>query len=158
MAILYDWTGRPIERRPDRLAASACAVIFDDAGRVLMMRRADNGWWGIPGGRSEIGETIAETAARETFEETGLRVAVKRLIGLYSDPADGCIAVYPNGDVIHFLNACFECEATGGELRGSEEGEELRYFAPDQLPDHTLLPHRIRIQDALARQASAFVR
>ncbi len=158
MTTFYDWTGQPVDRVPDRLSASATAVIFDAAGRVLMVRRADNGWWGIPGGHAEIGESIAQTAAREVFEETGLRVAVMRLIGLYSDPAGGCIAVYPNGAVVHFLNACFECRVEGGELRGSDEGEEVRYWAPGELPENTLVPHRIRIQDALARQASAFIR
>ncbi len=155
---LLDWTGAPVSRRPDRLLASASAVIFDDAGRVLLMLRADNQHWGIPGGRAEIGESIAHTVVREVFEETGLRVSVKRLIGVYSDPARYSIASYPNGDMVQFVNVCFECVVEGGALSGSDEGRELGFFDPQQLPANTLLAHRLRIDDALARREAAFIR
>lgn len=155
---LIDWTGAPVSRAPDRLMASASAIIFDDAGRVLLMLRADNQHWGIPGGRAEIGESIAQTVVREVAEETGLRVSVKRLIGVYSDPARYSIAAYPNGDTVQFVNVCFECVVEGGALCGSEEGRELRFFDPQQLPANTLLAHRLRIDDALARREAAFIR
>ncbi len=155
---LLDWTGAPVSRRPDRLLVSASAVIFDDAGRVLLLLRADNQHWGIPGGRAEIGESIAQTAVREVFEETGLRVSVKRLIGVYSDPARYNIASYPNGDIVQFVNVCFECIVEAGTLSGSDEGRELRFFDPQQLPANTLMAHRLRIDDALARREAAFIR
>ncbi len=155
---LLDWAGAPVSRRPDRLLASASAVIFDAAGRVLLMLRADNHYWGIPGGRAEIGESIAQTVIREVFEETGLRVSVRRLIGVYSDPARHSIATYPDGGVVQFVNLCFECAIEGGALRGSDEGRELDFFDPQQLPANTLLAHRMRIEDALARREAAFIR
>ncbi len=153
-----DWTGRPVTRRPDRIAASVSAAIFDDTGRLLLMHRADNGHWGLPGGNMEIGESAAQTAAREVFEETGLVVSVGRLIGVYSDPAGHMIASYPNGALVHYVNLCFLCAPQGGALRGSDEGEEVGFFAAGALPQPVLLSHLPRIQDALADQAAAFVR
>ena len=155
---LLDWTGAPVTRQPDRLLASASAVIFDEAGRVLLMLRSDNHRWAIPGGGAEIGESIAQTATREVREETGLMVSATRIIGVYSDPANYCIATYPSGDIVQYVNVCFECVIEGGELSGSDEGGELRFFDPHQLPDNTLLAHRIRIQDALAHREAAFIR
>ena len=158
MPCLLDWAGAPVSRAPDRLLASASAVIFDQAGRVLLMLRADNHHWGIPGGRAEIGESIAQTVVREVFEETGLRVSVKRLIGVYSDPARYSIASYPNGDVVQFVNVCFECVVESGALCGSDEGRDLGFFDPQQLPANTLLAHRLRIDDALTQREAAFIR
>src|SRR5689334_11794231 len=148
-----DWTGNPVTRKPDRITAGVSAAIFDDAGRLLMMHRTDNGFWGLPGGKMEIGESVTQAIQREVFEETGLDVSVGRLIGVYSDPAHYMIASYPGGDLVHYVNLCFLCTKTGGTLRGSDEGLELDFFAPDALPEKVLLSHRVRIADALANRA-----
>jgi ADP-ribose pyrophosphatase YjhB (NUDIX family) len=67
----------------NNLVAAASAVVADEAGAILLIERADNDLWTIPGGGMEVGETIA---IREVKEETGLDVAVQRLVGIYSDP------------------------------------------------------------------------
>ena len=61
----------------------AFAVIFDDNGRVLLSHRRDYDLWNLPGGRVEIGELPTESVIRETKEETGLDVAIEKLIGVY---------------------------------------------------------------------------
>src|ERR671927_535856 len=80
-----------------RLGCSA--AIFDEQGRILLTRRADNGQWCLPGGRMESGESAAEACEREVFEETGLTVHVKRLVGVYSYPDQ--LVVYPDGKKAH---------------------------------------------------------
>jgi 8-oxo-dGTP diphosphatase len=67
--------------------ATACAVVRDGAGRVLLQRRRDNDQWALPGGAIEEGETAAEAVAREVEEETGCRAEVLRLVGVYSVPS-----------------------------------------------------------------------
>jgi ADP-ribose pyrophosphatase YjhB (NUDIX family) len=136
---------------------SASAVIFDRRGRLLLQQRSDGGQWGLPGGSVEIGESVHDAVIREVREETGLRVTVRRLIGVYSDPAQQVVR-YPDGNVWHYVNVCFECVARGGELTTCDETLALKYVAPARLPA-TLLPnHRIRIRDACSRRAAAFVR
>ena len=132
------------------------AVIFDGA-RVLLQRRDDNGRWGLPGGAVEPGESVREALVREVREETGLEVEPLRLVGVYSDPALQVVR-YPDGNVWHYVNVCFECVVRGGRLTTCDETLALAWTALDALPP-TLLPnHRIRIRDARARRVAAYVR
>jgi 8-oxo-dGTP pyrophosphatase MutT (NUDIX family) len=136
---------------------SASAVIFDRRGRVLLQQRSDGGQWGLPGGSVEVGESVTEAVVREVLEETGLRVAVRRLVGVYSRP-DLQVIRYPDGHVWHYVTVCFECAVRGGELTTSDETLALEYCRPGRLPA-TLLPHhRIRIRDARVRRVAPFVR
>jgi ADP-ribose pyrophosphatase YjhB (NUDIX family) len=137
--------------------SSVSAVIFDRRRRLLLQQRSDGGQWGLPGGAVEIGESVADAVAREVREETGLTVAARRIIGVYSDPGLQVVR-YPDGNVWHYVSVCFECVVRGGTLTTCDETLALEWFALDALPA-TLLPnHRIRIRDARARRVAAFVR
>jgi ADP-ribose pyrophosphatase YjhB (NUDIX family) len=136
---------------------SVSAVIFDRRGRLLLQQRSDGGQWGLPGGSVEIGESVADAVVREVHEETGLTVTPKRIIGVYSDPKIQVVR-YPDGNVWHYVNVCFECTVKGGELTTCDETLALDYFPLGRLPQ-TLLPnHRFRIRDARARRAAAVIR
>ena len=144
-------------RRARAIRPSASAVIFDRRGRVLLQQRSDGGQWGLPGGGHEIGESVADAVVREVREETGLRVAVRRLIGVYSEPALQVVR-YPDGNVWHYVNVCFECTVRGGRLTTCDETLALDWFSPRRLPKTILPNHIVRIRDARTRRARAFVR
>ena len=75
---------------PKTPALTTDCVIFDAEGRALLIRRGHSpyaGSYALPGGFVEIGETVEEACRRETLEETGIKVDVLRLVGVYSDPA-----------------------------------------------------------------------
>jgi 8-oxo-dGTP pyrophosphatase MutT (NUDIX family) len=147
----------PDSERALGVRPSVSAVIFDRRGRLLLQQRSDGGQWGLPGGSVEIGESVHDAVIREVREETGLQVTVLRLVGVYSEPALQVVR-YPDGNVWHYVNVCFECAVQSGELTTCDETLALRYVPAARLPA-TLLPnHRIRIQDARARRAAAFVR
>jgi 8-oxo-dGTP diphosphatase len=140
------------------LTPAAAAIIIDDRGRVLLIRRGDGRGWSVPGGIMEPGERIADCAVRETWEETGLEVEPVRLVGIYSDPEFMHIT-FPNGDQAHLVSATFECRVVGGSLRADgDESLEVAYFAPDALPEDLVCDHAIRIQDALSGREAAYVR
>lgn len=113
------------------LLPGASAVVRDDAGRILLMRRADNGQWSLPAGMIDPGEQPADAALREIFEETGVVAEIERLAGVAMHAAH-----YPNGDRCEYLAVWFRCRAVGGEARADgEESLEVGWFAPDELPE-----------------------
>src|SRR5690349_9417590 len=59
------------------------AAVFNPNGEILLIQRKDNGRWAMPGGVVEIGQSLAEAALRELWEEAGLRGRVIRLLGMF---------------------------------------------------------------------------
>jgi len=157
-APFLDWTGRPLRALPQGVRASVSAFIQDAEGRVLLHRRADNGYWALPGGGVEPGESVAEACMREVREETGLIVRVGRLIGVYSDPRAYAVATYPDGTATQFVNLCFACEVVAGTLQHSAESTAIGFFALDALPQPLLPAHRLRIEDALRASLQPWIR
>ena len=101
--------------------------------------------------------TVTETCEREILEETGLRVRVTRLIGIYSTPHR--IIEYADGNRWQLIALSFEAEVIGGELQLSDETTEVGYFTLDEIAVMDLLPHhRERIADALVGQVATFVK
>jgi ADP-ribose pyrophosphatase YjhB (NUDIX family) len=145
---LRDWTGAPVDAMPNKIQAGTSALILNAHGQILLQQREDNQHWAMPGGRLDPGEDLRTCCIREVFEETGLRVEIKRLIGVYSDPRQFMIARYPDGNITQMLNVCFECVIIGGELTLSHESLQLGFFDLDALPEPMLLTHRVRIADA----------
>jgi ADP-ribose pyrophosphatase YjhB (NUDIX family) len=133
------------------------AVIFDRRGRLLLQQRSDGGQWGLPGGSVEIGESVRDAVTREVREETGLIVAVRRLVGVYSMPSLQLVR-YPDGNVWHHVSVSFECAVRGGSLTACDETLALEYFPLRRLPPTLLNHHRVRIRDASSRKVAPFIR
>jgi len=145
---------------PTQIRLSVSAVVWRDArgGELLLMQLSDNAHWGLPGGYVEIGESVAAACAREVLEETGVRVEVERLIGVYSDPSRQVID-YGDGRRVQAINLCFEARATGsGAATTPHETLATAYFAANALPKPFVPIHEIRIRDALTGAPSAAVR
>ena len=142
-----------------RLTVSAVARREDGSGEILLIQRADNAHWGLPGGHVEPGESVAQAAAREVLEETGFAVEVGRLIGVYSDPERQTIES-SSGERSQFVNLCFEAWVTGeiGRPTTPEETLDRGFFPLDALPEPFVPIHTIRIEDAVSQQSAARVR
>ncbi len=121
----------------------AVAIVQDSQGRVLLVRQTyhrEGIRWGAPGGWLSGHENPREAAAREAFEETGLRVQVGRVLDIDSGPY---------GEV----SLAFECQVVGDSgFRPSEETDEIGWFLPDALPVMTTETRRL-LQRSLAAQA-----
>ena len=144
--------------REGKLRLGCSAVIFDrEHKKVLLTRRTDNGMWCLPGGAMDSGESAAEACIREVWEETGLKVEVLRLVGVYSDPDQ--LVIYPDGHKAHIVALSFEAGVIGGELGLSSETTEAGYFSLEESRSLVLIgQHGQRIEDALAGQSEAFIR
>jgi len=128
-------------RQPGGRIDVAQGVIFD-ADRVLLTVRSDLYGWELPGGNPEPGESLEEALLREVDEETGLRVAIERPVGVY----------HRTGFLPHRAHV-FRCRVLGGALRPSVETPGIAWFARGALPD-TLFPwYRAPLADALEPDA-----
>ncbi len=153
---LFDALGEPLDKMPDEISPGTNAILFNEQDEVLLQRRSDNGRWAPPGGRMEIGESAEECVIRETIEETGLTTRIKRLVGVYSDPANYSILRYPDGYTVHYVIMVYEVAYVSGEIRVSEESTAVEWYSVDALPDEIAPAARIRIEDAHSGQAEAF--
>lgn len=102
-------------------------MLLDDAGRLLLIRRANEpgrGRWSVPGGRVEAGETDHQAVIREIAEETGLAVEITRRLG---DVQRGG----PNGAVFDIHD--YLCRVTGGALRAGDDADDARWCDAETL-------------------------
>ena len=131
------------------LRPGASALIFDKTtGNILLTRREDNAKWCLPGGGMDPGESAAEACIREVFEETGLEVEVKKLVGIYTSP--DILVEYPDGNKTQPVAFSFEVEVTGGTLGLSDETTEVGYFTIEEMENMDMMEHHVqRIYDAL---------
>lgn len=135
--------------RQGQLRVGCSAIIFDATReKVLLTQRTDNGRWCLPGGGMEAGESAAEACEREVWEETGLKVGVKRLIGVYSNPNQ--LVVYPDGNKVFMVVLSFEAQIIAGQPRLSNETTAFGYFSLKEMEDMPMHgEHKSRVEGAM---------
>lgn len=122
------------------LIVGASVIAVNDQGELLLQRRSDNGCWGYHGGCVELNERVEDAARREFREETGLIAEELTLLGVFSGPE--MAYTYPNGDLASIVDVVFVCRAWSGEmLPQNGEVNELRFFAPEDVPENISPPN-----------------
>jgi len=104
----------------------AVGVVVELDGGILLGKRNHDpmiGWWSFPSGFVDAGEVPEEAAIREVEEETGIKVTLDRMLGVYSKAGERVIFIAYAG------------HAVGGQLQAGDECTEVRTFAPDALPE-----------------------
>jgi ADP-ribose pyrophosphatase YjhB (NUDIX family) len=132
----------------------AYAVVRDERDRVLLVRRADNGNWELPGGRIEIGESASDAAVREVAEESGIAIDIVGLAGVYTSP--DYVVVYRDEGALQQIAVCFHAapqESRAQNLRpdNRETSDAAWYHLADvdELAMHPAV--RRRLDDAVIR-------
>jgi 8-oxo-dGTP diphosphatase len=116
----------------------AVAVVLGDASRGILLGRRGidpaSGRWSFPAGYVNRGEVIEEAAVREVREELGIDVRLQRLVGVYSERGEPVVLVVYAGEIVN------------GEPRpDGREVLEVRWFAPEALPEDLAFPHDHRV-------------
>ncbi|MEM5871492.1 MAG: NUDIX hydrolase [Candidatus Aenigmatarchaeota archaeon] len=125
-----------------RLAVDA--VILTKDKKVLLVKRKFKpfkDFYALPGGFVEYGEKVEDACVREAFEETGLKVKIVRLLGVYSDPK--------RDPRFHNVSIAFICKRVGGSLKDSKETYDVRFFSNSELKKIKLaFDHKKILNDA----------
>lgn len=128
-----DYEDDPNAPKANSLVPAASVVVVDDEGQVLLQRRTDNGMWALPGGKMELGESLAGCGIRETHEETGIEVEITGIVGTYTNP--GHVFAYDDGEVRQEFSICLLGRPVGGSLRVSDESFEVAWFRPEDMDE-----------------------
>ena len=137
MSRRIDYRDDPAAPAANSLVPSVIVLVVDDEDRILTIERTANGWWSIPGGAIELGESVAQAAVRETEEETGIRCEITGLVGIYSDPGH-LIHYTSNDEVRQEFGILLTARPVGGALRPSAESSRVEWSDPRAFLDKLL--------------------
>lgn len=108
------------------------AAVANHEGKLLLIKRADSGYWLYPTGWCDVGYSAPEVVVKEVLEETGVEVEPVRLIGVLDGMRLGASR-------IPLYSLLFLCRATGGEIAvAAHEASDAGWFGPDELPSPTI--------------------
>jgi ADP-ribose pyrophosphatase YjhB (NUDIX family) len=141
---------------PNSIVSAVTVHVLDEQHRLLLIQRTDNGLWALPGGAQEFGEYIAETAVRETFEETGVTVEVTDIVGVYTNPNH--LVEFSDGEVRQQFSICFRAQYVSGEPTTSDESSNVRWVAPSELDTLKIHPSmRLRIDHGYENRPKPYI-
>jgi ADP-ribose pyrophosphatase YjhB (NUDIX family) len=151
-----DYYHDPTAPKANSLVPSVTAIVTDTSDAILLVHKTDNDLWALPGGGMDLGESIAQTVAREVKEETGLDVEVTGIVGLYTDP--GHVIAYDDGEVRQQCSVCFTTRLLGGVVTTSSETSEVRFVPPKRLDTLRIHPSmRLRIDHYLQSRPEPYI-
>lgn len=134
------------------LVPTVVVIARDSDQRVLLVHDRDSGQWTLPGGIVEPDEMPANAALREVWEEAGVIVELRRLVGVVG--GQGCSGTYANGDQLAWVATVFSAAITGGVLAADgQEASDARLVDEAELAAMLIHPHSRRFLEA-ERQAT----
>ncbi len=141
-----------------QLAVGCSAWVIDSTTqKLLLIQRADNQRWAVPGGYMDPGESVTEACEREVLEETRIQVKATGLIALYNDP--NLLLEYPDGNKWQLIVLHFAVEVVGGKINIGDETTAVGFFTAAEIAKMDLGPFdRQRVNDGFAFQKSTFIR
>jgi 8-oxo-dGTP pyrophosphatase MutT (NUDIX family) len=150
---LREYYQDPHAPRAHDVLPAAFAAVRNVAGEILLVRRIDDGYWELPGGRIDVGESAAQAVIREVVEESGVTIALTGLSGVYSDPTH--VLLDPDGSVHQQLALCFHAVPAGVDNTEEPrpdgiETKQAAWCAPAALTNLVMHPAmRLRLHDAI---------
>lgn len=129
------------------ILVGAVVIVINEAGQILLeQRKQPEGSWAIPGGLMELGESVEDTARRELYEETNLKVGGLKLINVYSGSKN--FSRLPNGDEFYVVTIAFYTQEYEGSLIvNRSESLDFKFFSIDQLPEKLVKSHVAIMRD-----------
>ncbi len=148
-----DYYDDPDAPPANSLVPSVNVVVINDSGDILLIRRADNDNWALPGGAIDLGESVSQAAIRETKEETGIDCEITGITGIYSDPKH-IILYTSNNEARQEFSIVLTARATAGQPTVSNESTEVSWISPADIDRyHMDRSMRLRIDHYLVHSS-----
>ena len=124
------------------LIQTGSAVVIRNAnGQILLQERTDRDKWGLPGGCQDLGENLRDTAVRESYEETGIKLDPKKIILIDTISGESRKNSYPNGDIVYNNTSLYLADVSEKDvssLKGDSETKRLRFFKTEDIPNNLM--------------------
>ncbi len=123
------------------IQTGAAIIIRNEEGKILLQERTDRNKWGLPGGCQDLGEDLRNTAVREAYEETGIKLNPKEIILIDTLSGEKRKNSYPNGDIVYNNTSLYLADVFMSDtknLKGDTETKRLKFFAINEVPDNLM--------------------
>ena len=123
------------------IQTGAAIIIRNEKGQILLQERTDRNKWGLPGGCQDLGEDLRDTAAREAYEETGIKLDQKNIKLIDTLSGEFRKNSYPNGDIVYNNTSLYLADVTiedASKLKGDSETKRLQFFNPEDIPNNLM--------------------
>lgn len=119
------------------IQTGSAIIIRNENKEILLQERTDRNMWGLPGGCQELGEDLRETAIREAYEETGIKLNIENLVLINILSGNLRKNSYPNGDIVYNNTSLYLADVfinSLEKLKGDSETKRLKFFSLDDIP------------------------
>jgi 8-oxo-dGTP pyrophosphatase MutT (NUDIX family) len=123
------------------IQTGAAIIIRNETGQILLQERTDRDKWGLPGGCQDLGEDLRNTAVREAFEETGIKLDPNEIELIDTLSGESRKNSYPNGDIVYNNTSLYLADVSmedASNLKGDTETKRLRFFNPEEVPENLM--------------------
>lgn len=123
------------------IQTGAAIIIRNQKGEILLQERTDRNKWGLPGGCQDLGEDLRNTATREAYEETGIKLEPDNLKLIDTLSGNSRKNSYPNGDIVYNNTSLYVVDVPLEDalsLKGDTETKRLKFFNPEELPENLM--------------------
>lgn len=123
------------------IQTGSAIIIRNEKDEILLQERTDRNKWGLPGGCQDLGENLRDTAVREAYEETGIKLNSNELILIDTLSGSSRKNSYPNGDIVYNNTSLYLANVKiekGLNLKGDSETKRLKFFNLEDIPNNIM--------------------
>ena len=123
------------------IQTGSAVIIRNPNGEILLQERTDRNKWGLPGGCQDLGEDLRNTAVREAYEETGIKLNPSDLVLIDTLSGESRKNSYPNGDIVYNNTSLYLADVSmedASNLKGDSETKRLKFFNLEDVPDNLM--------------------
>lgn len=123
------------------IQTGSAIIIRNENKEILLQERTDRNMWGLPGGCQELGEDLRETAIREAYEETGIKLNIENLVLINTLSGNLRKNSYPNGDIVYNNTSLYLADVSINslkKLKGDSETKRLMFFSLNDIPSNLM--------------------